>query len=61
MQRSHKSTPAYYAQGCDKSKFRMIRDGFIFVLPPQSSMESPNLEFEYGDSDTLTAELSGKD
>lgn len=26
----------------------------------QSSMESPNLEFEYGDTDTLTAELSGK-
>lgn len=25
----------------------------------QSSMESPNLEFEYGDTDTLTAELSG--
>lgn len=23
-------------------------------------MESPNLEFEYGDTDTLTAELSGK-
>lgn len=26
----------------------------------QSSMESPNLEFEYGDTDSLTAELSGK-
>lgn len=26
----------------------------------QSSMESPNLEFEYGDTDALTAELSGK-
>lgn len=26
----------------------------------QSSMESPNLEFEYGDADTMTAELSGK-
>lgn len=26
----------------------------------QSSMESPNLEFEYGDTDTLTSELSGK-
>lgn len=25
----------------------------------QSSMESPNLEFEYGDTDVLTAELSG--
>lgn len=23
-------------------------------------MESPNLEFEYGDADTMTAELSGK-
>lgn len=23
-------------------------------------MESPNLEFEYGDTDALTAELSGK-
>lgn len=23
-------------------------------------MESPNLEFEYGDTDTLTAELSGE-
>lgn len=30
------------------------------VLLLQSSMESPNLEFEYGDTDTLTAELSGK-
>ena len=26
----------------------------------QSSVESPNLEFEYGDMDTLPAELSGE-
>lgn len=31
----------------------------VFVLPRQSSMESPNLEFEYGDTDALIAELSG--
>uniref|UniRef100_A0A3B5MDW4 Striatin interacting protein 2 n=1 Tax=Xiphophorus couchianus TaxID=32473 RepID=A0A3B5MDW4_9TELE len=36
----------------------MIHDGLIWLFFPQSSMESPNLEFEYGDSDMLTAELS---
>uniref|UniRef100_A0A3Q3Q673 Striatin interacting protein 2 n=1 Tax=Monopterus albus TaxID=43700 RepID=A0A3Q3Q673_MONAL len=30
----------------------------VFCSCSQSSMESPNLEFEYGDTDTLTAELS---
>ena len=32
----------------------------VSLSPPQSSMESPNLEFEYGDTDSLTAELSGE-
>lgn len=31
-----------------------------FCSCSQSSMESPSLEFEYGDTDTLAAELSGK-
>uniref|UniRef100_A0AAR2LGD2 Striatin interacting protein 2 n=1 Tax=Pygocentrus nattereri TaxID=42514 RepID=A0AAR2LGD2_PYGNA len=33
---------------------------YVHSLPsaPQGSMESPNLEFEYGDTDSLTAELS---
>lgn len=35
-------------------------DSHVCFCSLQSSMESPNLEFEYGDTDTLTAELSGK-
>lgn len=31
----------------------------LFPSCSQSSMDSPNLEFEYGDTDHLTAELSG--
>lgn len=40
-----------------RRRFQMLT---LCVCPPgQSSMETPNLEFEYGDTDALTAELSG--
>jgi len=32
----------------------------LFASVSQGSMESPNLEFEYGDTDGFTAELSGQ-
>lgn len=32
----------------------------LFASGAQGSMESPNLEFEYGDTDGFTAELSGQ-
>lgn len=43
------STVSYYNRGSR-----------VFCSCSQSSMESPNLEFEYGDTDALTAELSGE-
>lgn len=49
---------------CDQCLVLADTSAHVFVLfflgSLQSSMESPNLEFEYGDTDALTAELSGK-
>lgn len=43
------------APGVGSSAFAHLR----VCLSQQSSVESPNLEFEYGDADALSAELSG--
>uniref|UniRef100_A0A672RTQ9 Striatin-interacting protein 1 homolog n=1 Tax=Sinocyclocheilus grahami TaxID=75366 RepID=A0A672RTQ9_SINGR len=40
-------------------KFSIVAVQLLFASDPQGSMESPNLEFEYGDTDNFTAELSG--
>uniref|UniRef100_A0A672RTG2 Striatin-interacting protein 1 homolog n=1 Tax=Sinocyclocheilus grahami TaxID=75366 RepID=A0A672RTG2_SINGR len=39
-------------------KFSIVAVQLLFASDPQGSMESPNLEFEYGDTDNFTAELS---
>ncbi len=45
---------------CVQCRFLNVRSCVFCSCLLQSSMESPNLEFEYGDTDTLPAELSGK-
>ncbi len=39
--------------------FSVVAVQLLFASDTQGSMESPNLEFEYGDTDNFTAELSG--